>query len=63
MVSNPYNFIDLPRFEELRKIGQGFIKNDKIDELRAVIAELYDIQIIETAEETMFDDNANIVKG
>lgn len=62
MIQNPYNFSDRDHFEDLRRTGLSFVKNDQIDELRAIVSELSDIQITETTGENMFDI-VNIIKG
>lgn len=62
MVANSHQFSDHVRFEELKRRGLSCVKNDQIDALRTVIAELWDIQITDSLGENMFDV-ANIVKG
>jgi molecular chaperone DnaK len=62
MVSNKNNFSDKNRFEELKKAGQEYLKNDQIKELRGIVADLSTIEIVESFDEGMFDE-ANIIRG
>ncbi len=62
MVQNPYNFFDRNRFEDLKKAGLMYIKNDQITELRGVLADLSSIQITGSLGENMHDE-VNIIRG
>lgn len=62
MVSSPHRFADKHRFEELTKIGTQLMHSDDIEKLRAVVAELYSVQIGGNPEDEMFDV-VNIIRG
>ncbi len=62
MVNSPHQFTDKHRFEELAKIGSQLMRDDDIEKLRAVVAQLSMIQIGGSAENEMFDV-ANIIRG
>ncbi len=62
MVSSPHLFTDKHRFEELTKIGTQLMRSDDIEKLRAVVAELYSVQIGGSPEDEMFDV-VNIIRG
>jgi molecular chaperone DnaK len=62
MISNKNNFSDKNQFEELKKAGQEYLKNDQIKELRNIVANLSMIEIVESLGEGMFDE-ANIIRG
>ena len=61
-VSNPNNYIDIQRYNELKQMGNVALSNDDIDQLREVLFELLSIQINSGSGDGMFD-NVNIVKG
>jgi len=62
MVGSPHLFADKHRFEELAQIGTQLMRSDDIDRLRAIVAELYSIQIGGSPGDEMFDV-ANIIRG
>lgn len=62
MVNSPHQFTDKHRFEELAKIGSQLMRDDDIEKLRAVVAQLSMIQITGGADNEMFDV-ANIIRG
>ena len=62
MIQDPYNFTDRIRFKSLMQAGLSFKVNDQIDDLRAIVAELFRIQITDTIGEEMYDITT-IVKG
>jgi molecular chaperone DnaK len=62
MVNSPHQFTDKHRFEELAKIGSQLMRDDDIEKLRAVVAQLSMIQIGGSADNEMFDV-ANIIRG
>lgn len=61
-VSNPNNYIDIQRYNELKQMGNVALSNDDIEQLREVLFELLSIQINSGSGDGMFD-NVNIVKG
>lgn len=61
-VSSPSNYLDVTRFNELRRIGNQALERDDINQVREVLFELVSIQIHTGSGEGMFDI-ANIVKG
>lgn len=62
MVQNPYNFTDRSRFEDLKRAGLAYVKNDQIDELRAIVAELSRIEVTDSIGENIFD-KVNVIRG
>ena len=62
MVSMPYNFADQDKYLALKKRGESCIVNDRIEDLRQVIYDLWDIEINETSIADMME-KANIVRG
>jgi len=62
MVQDPYNFSDRSRFQDLKRAGLAYIKNDQIEELRSVVAGLLHIEISDSMGENMLDD-VNIIRG
>jgi len=62
MVSSPHLFADKHRLEELAQIGMQLMRSDDIDKLRAIVGELYSIQIGGGPGDEMFDV-ANIIRG
>ena len=61
-VSSSTNYMDLGRFNELKRMGDTALANDDIDQLRQILFELLSIQIHSDSGEGMFDI-ANIIKG
>ncbi|MDD4767082.1 MAG: Hsp70 family protein [Desulfotomaculaceae bacterium] len=61
MIQRPYNFSDKAKFEELKIKGQLFLQKDQIEELRAIMYELFIIQIKDNTGENMLDPT-NIIK-
>ena len=61
-VASPANYIDVGRFNELKKLGDAALANDDIDQLRQILFELLAIKISSDSGDGMFDI-ANIVKG
>lgn len=61
-VASPANYIDIGRFNELKKLGNAALANDDIDQLRQILFELLAIKINSDSGDGMFDI-ANIVKG
>lgn len=62
MTNSPHLFADKARFQELAQTGLNLLKNDNIDDLRAIVAELSMIQIGGGAESDLLDV-ANILRG
>ena len=62
MINSPYLFEDKPRFEELSKIGSGFLRSDDINKLRDVVGQLYGIMTRSGTDDDMLDA-ANIILG
>ena len=62
MVSTPYNYVDYEKFTMLKKKGESCVAKDRIDDLRDVIKDLWDIEINETSFADMVE-KANIVRG
>ena len=62
LVQNPNQFSTPTRFEELRRSGLLKIRDDQIDALRRIVVELWEIQIVQTNGENMFDE-VNVIKG
>ena len=62
MIQNPYNYADKEKFYILRAHGEQCIREDRIEELRQVIRELWRIEIVETSIEDMME-KANILRG
>lgn len=62
MINSPHLFTDKKRFEELLKIGMQHMRSDDIEKLRAIVIELYKIQIGDNPENEM-GDIANIIRG
>ena len=62
MVSMPYNYADQEQFYQLKRKGESFVANDKIEELRQVISALWRIEINESSFADMVE-KANIVRG
>jgi molecular chaperone DnaK len=62
MVSMPYNFADQDKYLALKKRGESCIVNDRIEDLRQVIYDLWDIEINEASIADMME-KANIVRG
>jgi molecular chaperone DnaK len=62
IIQHPYNFTDATRFDELVRDGKNCVDHDDINKLRAIVAELIQLQIRETLDENMFDD-VNIIRG
>jgi molecular chaperone DnaK len=62
MVSTPYNYADYDKFNMLMRKGENCITNDRIEELREVIRELWGIEIKETSFADMVE-KTNIVRG
>ena len=56
------NYIDIARFNELKRRGDIALANDNIDELRQILFELLSIQIHADSGDGMYDV-ANIIKG
>ena len=61
-VASPANYIDIGRFNELKKLGNAALANDDIDQLRQILFELLAIKINSDSGDGMFDIE-NIVKG
>ena len=61
-VASSANYIDIGRFNELKKLGDAALANDDIDQLRQILFELLAIKINSDSGDGMFDI-ANIVKG
>lgn len=61
-VATSSNYIDLGRFNELKRLGDSALANDDIDQLRQILFELLSIQIHSDSGDGMFDI-ANIIKG
>lgn len=61
-VENPHNYLDVQRFNELKRRGDNALANDNIDDLRQILFELFSIQICTDLGDGMFE-HANIVKG
>ena len=61
-VASSANYIDIARFNELKKLGDAALANDDIDQLRQILFELLAIKISSDSGDGMFDI-ANIVKG
>ena len=55
-------FADKHRFEELAETGTEFMRSDDIEKLRAIVGQLWMIQIGGGPEYEMFDV-ANIIRG
>ncbi len=62
MVSSPHLFADMQRFHELTQIGIQLMRSDDIEKLRAVVAQLLNIQIDGGSGKEMFD-TANIIRN
>jgi len=62
MTNSPHLFADKARFQELAQTGLNLLKNDNIDDLRAIVAGLSMIQIGGGAESDLLDV-ANILRG
>ncbi len=62
MSAETYRYIDKEKFNQLVSAGQQSINNDKIDDLRNFVLELYAIQVIR-ADEIEIEEIANIVRG
>lgn len=62
LTSNPHNYSDLAAFNNLKAMGMDYVQNDEIDELRTVVVELYDRQLIRDSNENMMD-MTNIIRG
>jgi molecular chaperone DnaK len=62
MCNSPHLFADKSRFEELAQIGTQLMRTDDIANLRAVVDQLFRIQIGGSPDNEMFD-RANIVRG
>lgn len=60
--SSSANYIDIARFEELKRLGDQALESDNIDQLRQILFDLLAVQIHPDSGEGMFDV-ANIVKG
>lgn len=58
---NPYEYSDQVKYSMLKQQGEGLIKEDRIDDLREVLWELFDIRVTNANGETMFD-NVNVIK-
>ena len=56
------NYLDIARFNELKRLGDSALNADDIDQLRQILFELLSIQIHNDSGDGMFDI-ANIVKG
>ena len=61
-VVSSVNYMDVSRFNELKRMGDMALANDDIDQLRQILFELLSIQIHSDSGEGMFDI-ANIIKG
>lgn len=61
-VASSANYIDIGRFNELKKLGDAALANDDIERLRQILFELLAIKINNDFGNGMFDI-ANIVKG
>jgi len=62
MVDSPHLFADKHSFDELSAIGEQLLRDDDIEKLRGVVAQLSMIQIGSSSESEMFDV-ANIIRG
>jgi molecular chaperone DnaK len=62
MCNSPHLFADKSRFEELAQIGTQLMRSDDIANLRAIVDQLFRIQIGGSPDNEMFD-RANIVRG
>ena len=62
MVRNPRSFVDQTKFEELKRMGERCVQQDRIEDLRGVIHQLWDIQVRDISIEDMME-NANIIRG
>ena len=62
MAAHPHQFADKRRFEELIQMGTQFMRSDDMEKLRAVIAQLWRIQINSGPDNESFDI-ANIIRG
>ena len=62
MIATPYQFTDKDRFQELVRAGGELIRQDDIDGLRSVIAELFGIYIGDSSGNSNID-LANIIRG
>ena len=61
-VASSANYIDLGRFNELKRLGDIALANDDIVQLRQILFELISIRIHNDSGDGMFDI-ANIIKG
>ena len=61
-VASPTNYLDVAKYNELKRLGDNALANDNMDELRQILFELLSIQIHSDSGDGMFDI-ANIVKG
>jgi len=62
LVSDPSSFIDQAKYRQLKQMGDQAVKQDNIDQLRMILAQLLSIRINTGTSDSMFDI-ANIVKG
>jgi len=60
--NSPHLFADKVRFEELSKIGMEYVRADNIENLRAVVSQMYTIKLGNILENEMFE-TANIIRG
>lgn len=60
-VTSSANYIDIGRFNELKKLGDAALANDDIDQLRQILFELLSIKIHNDSGDGMYDI-PNIVK-
>lgn len=61
-VSNPSNYLDKSKFQQLKLLGDQALRDGDINRLRGILAELFQNQIQRNSGENMFDV-ANIIKG
>jgi len=62
MASSPHLFTDEHRFKELVKIGAQLMRDDDIEKLRAIVAQLYSIKIGSSSEDELLEV-VNIIRG
>lgn len=62
IISNPSDFVDIQKYNELTRRGNLAIAHDDIEQLRQILIELFSIKINRGSGKGMFD-TANIIKG
>jgi molecular chaperone DnaK len=63
MVGSSHLFADKQRFEELVQIGTQYMRSDDIEQLRAVVGQLYKLFYIGGSSDNEMLDVANILRG